>query len=61
MTPLFSDREIRGLVLFLPLAGLLVLGVLLLRPKPSPEAAGALTAELEERADTIEQIGRAHV
>ena len=54
MTPLFSDREIRGLVLFLPLAGLLVLGVLLLRPKPSPEAAGALTAELEERADTIE-------
>ncbi len=53
MTPLFSDREIRGLILFLPLAGLLVLGIFLLRPKPSPEAAERLTAELEERPDTV--------
>lgn len=52
MTPLFSNREIRGLVLFLPLAGLLVLGIILLKPKPSPKAAEELTAQLEERPES---------
>lgn len=52
--PLFSNREIRGLLLFLPLAGLLVLGVLLLERKPAPETVETLMAELESRPDSAE-------
>lgn len=54
MSQFFSNREIRGLMLFLPLAGLFVLAVVFLRPKADPEAAARLTEELEELVDTVE-------
>lgn len=54
MKPLFSDREVRGLMLFLPLAGVFVLGALLLKPRPEPQRAEALAVEQEQRADSVE-------
>lgn len=45
----FSNREIRGLMLFLPLAGLLVLVVALVRPKTDAPAAARMTAQRESR------------
>lgn len=54
MEPFFSDREIRGLLFFLPLAGLLVVGALWLKPRPEPRHAEALTVEQEQRTDSAE-------
>ncbi len=54
MKPLFSDREVRGLMLFLPLAGVFVLGALLLKPRPEPQRAETLTVEQEQRRDSVE-------
>lgn len=51
---LFSEREIRAVVLFLPLAGLCALGVWLLRPKADPERAVAIEREMETRTDSAE-------
>lgn len=53
MAKFFSEREIRAIAVFLPLAGLLVLGVVLVRPKAEPAAALRAEAEMEERADTL--------
>lgn len=53
MKPLFSDREVRGLMLFLPLAGVFVLGALLLKPRPEPQRAETLTVEQEQRCDSV--------
>ena len=53
MAKLFSEREIRAIAVFLPLAGLLVLGFVLVRPKADPSAALRVEAEMEERADTV--------
>ncbi|WP_418409437.1 ComEA family DNA-binding protein [Alistipes sp.] len=53
MAKFFSEREIRAIAVFLPLAGLLVLGVVLVRPKADPAAALRAEAEMEERADTL--------
>ena len=39
MGKFFTEREIRAVAVFLPLAGLLVLGLLLVRPKADPAAA----------------------
>ena len=39
MARLFSEREIRAVAVFLPLAGLLVAALVLVRPKADPEAA----------------------
>lgn len=53
MPDLFSEREIRAVVIFLPLAGLLILGLVFVRPKADPEAARQVEAVMEQRVDTI--------
>ncbi len=54
MGKFFSDREIRGAVVFVPLAGLLIVAITLFRPKVAdPELARRIEAEYEERNDTI--------
>ena len=51
MARLFSDREIRAVAVFLPLAGLLIVALLLLRPKADPEAARQIEREFEQPVD----------
>ena len=53
MRNIFSEREIRALAIFLPLAGLLILGLTLARPKADPEAARRVERTMEQRADTL--------
>ncbi|MBE6181355.1 MAG: competence protein ComEA [Rikenellaceae bacterium] len=53
MAKFFSDREIRALVLFLPLATLVTLAIIFIRPKTTPEMAQRITEELESRKDSI--------
>jgi len=53
MAKFFSDREIRAVAIFLPLAGLLVLGVILVRPKADPAAALQVEAAMEARSDSV--------
>ena len=48
MARLFSDREIRAVAVFLPLAGLLIVALLLMRPKADPEAARQIEREFEQ-------------
>ena len=50
----FSDREIRAVAVFLPLAGLLIGGIVLLRPKADPQAAFVAGMEMEGRADSVD-------
>ncbi|MEG0499444.1 MAG: competence protein ComEA, partial [Alistipes sp.] len=50
---LFSNREIRGLMLFLPLAGLLAMAVIFIRPKANPSTTEQLTTQLEQRTDSV--------
>ncbi len=52
MADFFSEREIRAAAIFLPLAGLLILALLLVRPKADPEAARRAEAAMEQRADS---------
>ena len=47
MAKLFSDREIRAIAVFLPLAGLLIIALMLVRPAADPEAARRAEAEME--------------
>ena len=54
MSRFFSEREVRAVVFFVPLAGLFLLGALWLRPKTDPQVAEAIERELEERADSAE-------
>jgi hypothetical protein len=54
MAKFFSDREIRAVAVFLPLAGLLIGGIVLLRPKADPEAAFVAGMEMEGRADSVD-------
>lgn len=49
MAKLFSEREIRAAAIFLPLAAIVVGGILLLRPKADPQAARRVEAEMEVR------------
>ena len=53
MARLFTEREIRAVAIFLPLAGLLVAALLLLRPKADPGAAREAERSLEQRPDSI--------
>lgn len=53
MGKFFTEREIRAVAVFLPLAGLLVFGIVLVRPKADPAAAQRVEAEMEERTDTV--------
>ena len=55
MARLFSEREVRAVALFLPLAGLLIVALLLIRPKADPEAARHLEQAFEQPipADSI--------
>lgn len=53
MGKLFSDREIRGVIYLLPLAGLFVVGALLVRPATDPAAAADIERRLEERTDSV--------
>ena len=55
MANLFSDREIRAIAVFLPLAGLLIVALLLVRPAADPAAARRAEAEMEEAmpADSV--------
>ncbi len=52
MAKLFSDREIRAITVFLPLAGLLITALVLVRPSANPEAARRAEAVMEIRRDT---------
>ena len=52
MAKLFSDREIRAIAVFLPLAGLLVTALVLVRPSANPEAARRAEAAMEIRRDS---------
>ena len=53
MANFFSDREIRAIAVFLPLAGLLIVALLLVRPTADPAAARRVEAGMEVRTDTI--------
>lgn len=53
MGELFHPRERRGLMAFLPLAGLFLLGLLLMKPRMSEEQTAAWTAEQETPADSV--------
>ncbi len=53
MEKFFSDREIRALALFLPLAILVILAIVFMRPRTTPEIARQITKELENRNDSI--------
>lgn len=53
MAKFFSEREIRAVAVFLPLAGLLVLAIVLMRPRIDPTAARRAELRMESRADTI--------
>ncbi len=52
MKRLFSEREVRALAFFLPLAGLAVLGLVLARPRTTVEDAARIEREYEERVDS---------
>lgn len=54
MAKFFSEREIRAVAVFLPLAGLLIVGIVLLRPKADPAAALRVEAEMETRVDSVD-------
>lgn len=54
MAKLFSDREIRAVAIFLPLAGLLITALVLVRPSANPEAARRAEAAMEIRRDSVE-------
>lgn len=55
MANLFSNREIRAIAVFLPLAGLLIVALQLVRPAADPAAARLAEAEMEEAmpADSV--------
>lgn len=53
MAKLFSDREIRAVAIFLPLAALAVTALTLVRPRTDPAAARRAEAASETRADSI--------
>lgn len=53
MGGLFNSRERRGLMAFLPLAGLFLLGLLLTKPRTSPEEADLMTRERETPVDSV--------
>lgn len=52
MARLFSEREIRAVAIFLPLAALLLLGLRLARPRTSPAEARETERRMEQRRDT---------
>lgn len=53
MARLFSEREIRAVVIFLPLAALLVAALLFIRPKSDSTAARIAETEMEMRSDSV--------
>lgn len=53
MARLFSEREIRAAAIFLPLAGLLLAALILIRPKSDPAAARRAEARMELRPDSV--------
>ena len=53
MAKFFSDREIRAVAIFLPLAGLLITALVLVRPSADPEAARRAEAAMETRRDSV--------
>lgn len=53
MNKLFSDREIRAVVIFVPLAALVLMGIFLIRPKADPQAARIVEAQMEQRTDSM--------
>ncbi len=55
MARLFSEREIRAVAIFLPIAGVLIAMLLLAEPKADPEAARQVEQEFEQSlpADSI--------
>ena len=55
MARFFSDREIRAVTIFVPLAAVLIVALTLIRPKADPEQARLVEREFEERtsADSI--------
>lgn len=53
MAKFFSNREIRALILFVPLAILVILVIIFIRPKTTPKIAQRITQELESRQDSI--------
>lgn len=53
MAKLFSEREIRAVAVFLPLAALVILAIVLVQPKADPAVARLIENELELRVDTL--------
>ncbi|WP_297808802.1 helix-hairpin-helix domain-containing protein [uncultured Alistipes sp.] len=53
MKPYFSSREIRALMIFLPLCVLAVAGMRLARPKAGPAEVRAVAHEAERPADSV--------
>ena len=53
MSALFTERQIRAVAIFLPLAALLLLALWLARPAADPEAARAAERAMEQRADSV--------
>lgn len=56
MAKLFSEREIRAVAIFLPLAALVILGFALARPKADPEAARRAERQMEAPTDTLRPV-----
>ncbi len=53
MSRFFSEREIRAVAIFLPLAGLLIVALTFIRPKSDSAAARIAEAEMEVRRDSV--------
>ncbi len=53
MSALFTERQIRAVAIFLPLAALLLLALWLARPAADPEAARAAERAMEQQADSV--------
>lgn len=60
MPRFFSEREIRAVAVFLPLAVLVIAAVVLIRPKADPEAARRIEREYEKRQQTTDSIVMRH-
>ncbi len=55
---LFSDKEMRAVIIFIPLAAVVVALFSLLSPKPDTERARSVEIEMEQRKDSVEYAVR---
>ena len=50
----FSEREIRAVAIFLPLAAIVIVAIVLARPKADAQAATQVETAMEQRTDSVE-------